>query len=44
VYFTSDINYPGARVATISAAKDLYGPTSAEANAVATAWSAVSVN
>ena len=44
VYFTSSTNYAGARVATISAAKDLYGTTSAEATAVAKAWSAVSVN
>jgi Zn-dependent metalloprotease len=44
VYFTSDVNYPGARAATISAAKDLYGSTSAEAIAVAAAWSAVGVN
>jgi Zn-dependent metalloprotease len=44
VYFTSNTGYAGARAATISAAKDLYGATSAEAKAVATAWSAVSVN
>ncbi|GAB3389861.1 M4 family metallopeptidase [Lysobacter fragariae] len=44
VYFTSSTNYAGARAATISAANDLYGATSAEAKAVATAWSAVSVN
>ena len=44
VYFTSNTNYAGARAATISAAKDLYGATSAEATAVAKAWSAVSVN
>ena len=44
VYFTSSTNYAGARVGTINAAKDLYGTTSAEANAVARAWSAVKVN
>jgi Zn-dependent metalloprotease len=44
VYFTSSTNYAAARVATINAAKDLYGATSAEANAVAAAWSAVKVN
>jgi zinc metalloprotease ZmpA len=44
VYFTSDVNYAGARAATINAAKDLYGSASTEATAVATAWSAVSVN
>ncbi|MCI4568313.1 M4 family metallopeptidase [Lysobacter sp. CFH 32150] len=44
VYFTSSTNYAGARAATINAAKDLYGVTSAEAIAVATAWSAVKVN
>jgi Zn-dependent metalloprotease len=41
-YFTSGTNYAAARAATIQAATDLYGAT--EANAVATAWSAVSVN
>lgn len=44
VYFTSSTNYAGARAATISAAKDLYGATSAEASRVAAAWSAVKVN
>ena len=44
VYFTSTTNYAGARVATIDAANDLYGVGSAEARAVAAAWSAVSVN
>ena len=44
VYFTSSTNYAGARAATIAAAKDLYGATSAEAGRVATAWSAVKVN
>jgi len=44
VYMTSDTNYAGARSATLSAASDLYGPSSAERAAVAAAWSAVSVN
>lgn len=44
VYFTSNTDYAGARVATINAARDLYGNASAEANAVAAAWSAVKVN
>ncbi len=43
VYFTSTTNYAGARVATISAASDLFGATSAEAKAVAAAWTAVGV-
>ena len=43
-YMTSDTDYAGARAATISAASDLYGPSSAQANAVKAAWSAVSVN
>lgn len=44
VYFTSSTDYAAARVATINAAKDLYGVASAEASAVAAAWSAVKVN
>ncbi|WP_460735645.1 M4 family metallopeptidase, partial [Lysobacter tyrosinilyticus] len=44
VYFTSSTTYPQARVATLNAAADLYGNGSAEYNAVAAAWSAVSVN
>lgn len=44
IYFTSATDYAGARVATIAAAKDLYGATSTEARAVAAAWSAVGVN
>jgi Zn-dependent metalloprotease len=44
VYFTSSTDYAAARVATISAAKDLYGAASPEAAAVAAAWSAVGVN
>ena len=43
-YMTSTTNYAGARTATLSAAKDLYGAGSAEYNTVAAAWSAVSVN
>jgi Zn-dependent metalloprotease len=44
VYMTSGTNYAGARAATLSAAMDLYGGGSAQYNAVAAAWSAVSVN
>jgi Zn-dependent metalloprotease len=44
VYMTSNTNYAGARIATVNAAKDLYGASSAESLAVAAAWSAVSVN
>ncbi len=44
VYMTSGTNYHGARVATLAAATDLYGGASAEYNAVAATWSAVSVN
>jgi Zn-dependent metalloprotease len=43
VYFTSSTDYAAARIATIQAAKDLYGATSAEANAVAATWTAVNV-
>ncbi|MFD5816467.1 M4 family metallopeptidase [Streptomyces sp. NPDC127038] len=43
VYMTSSTNYAGARTATLNAAKDLYGAGSAEYDAVAAAWSAVSV-
>ncbi|MFI2650311.1 M4 family metallopeptidase [Micromonospora fulviviridis] len=43
-YMTSRTNYAGARTASLSAAADLYGSGSAEYNAVAAAWSAVSVN
>jgi Zn-dependent metalloprotease len=43
VYMTSNTDYAGARAATLSAAADLYGAGSAQANAVAAAWSAVSV-
>jgi zinc metalloprotease ZmpA len=44
VYMTSNTNYAGARVATLNAASDLFGTGSANYNAVAAAWSAVSVN
>jgi len=44
VYMTTSTNYAGARTATLNAASDLYGPSSAERAAVASAWSAVSVN
>jgi len=44
VYFTSSTTYPQARAATLNAAADLYGNGSAQYNAVAAAWSAVSVN
>jgi Zn-dependent metalloprotease len=44
VYMTSSTNYAGARVASLNAAADLYGAGSAQYNAVASAWSAVSVN
>ncbi|WP_406168693.1 M4 family metallopeptidase [Streptomyces sp. NBC_00996] len=43
VYMTSSTNYAGAHTATLNAAKDLYGAGSTEYNAVAAAWSAVSV-
>ena len=44
VYMTSSTNYKGARTASLNAARDLYGAGSAQYNAVAAAWSAVSVN
>jgi Zn-dependent metalloprotease len=44
VYMTSSTNYAGARVATLNAAADLYGPSSTERAAVAATWSAVGVN
>ena len=43
VYMTSSTTYAGARTATLNAAKDLYGQGSTQYNAVAAAWSAVSV-
>jgi Zn-dependent metalloprotease len=44
VYMTSGTNFAGARVATLNAASDLYGATSAERNAVAATWTACGVN
>jgi zinc metalloprotease ZmpA len=41
VYMTASTNYAAARTATINAANDLYGASSAERNAVAAAWTAV---
>ena len=43
VYMTSSTGYSGARTATLNAARDLYGTGSAQYNAVAAAWTAVSV-
>ncbi|WP_299690873.1 M4 family metallopeptidase [Hydrocarboniphaga sp.] len=43
VYMTSSTNYSAARAATLSAATDLYGAGSKQYNAVAAAWSSVSV-
>jgi zinc metalloprotease ZmpA len=43
-YMTTGTTYAQARTATLNAARDLYGAGSAEQNAVAAAWSAVSVN
>jgi Zn-dependent metalloprotease len=40
---TSNTSYAGARTATLSAARDLYGAGSTQHNAVAAAWSAVNV-
>ena len=40
-YMTSNTDYAGARVATMTAAGNLYGVGSAEQNAVAAAWNAV---
>jgi Zn-dependent metalloprotease len=37
-------SFSGARTATLNAARDLYGANSTQYNAVAAAWSAVSVN
>lgn len=42
VYFTSGTDYAGARIATMQAARDLYGDT--VASDVGRAWSAVNVN
>ncbi|MEU1286271.1 M4 family metallopeptidase [Kitasatospora sp. NPDC005856] len=43
-YMTSTTNYAGARTATLKAATDLYGASSAEYSAVAATWAAVNVN
>lgn len=42
-YFTSGTTYAQARVATLDAARDLFGTGSPQYDAVAAAWSAVSV-
>jgi zinc metalloprotease ZmpA len=44
VYMTSSTNFAAARKATIKASTDLFGAQSAQTLAVASAWSAVSVN
>jgi Zn-dependent metalloprotease len=44
VYMTENTKYSDARVATLSAAADLYGEGSTEYNTVAAAWTAVKVN
>ena len=41
---TSSTKFPGARTATLNAARDIYGTGSPEYNAVAAAWSATAVN
>jgi len=43
-YMTTGTTYAQARTATLNAATDLYGASSAERAAVAASWSAVSVN
>lgn len=43
VYMTSSTNFAGARTATINAANDLFGSTSAQATTIATTWCAVGV-
>lgn len=43
VYMTSSTSFSGARTATLSAATDLYGSSSAEYAAVQNAWAAVGV-
>ncbi len=43
VYFTSGTNFSAARTATLNAANDLYGSSSAQYNTVATGWCAVGV-
>ncbi|MGH3368863.1 MAG: M4 family metallopeptidase, partial [Nocardioidaceae bacterium] len=42
-YFTSTTDYAGARDATVKAASDLYGASSAEVAAVEATWTAVAV-
>ncbi|GAA2775116.1 M4 family metallopeptidase [Kitasatospora cinereorecta] len=42
-YFTSTTDYHSARTGTLKAATDLYGASSAEANAVNSAWAGVNV-
>ncbi|MFI8520343.1 M4 family metallopeptidase [Streptomyces sp. NPDC085481] len=42
-YMTSSTSYAGARTATLSAARDLYGAGSTEYNAVAATWTAINV-
>jgi thermolysin len=44
VKLTPSANFKAVRTATLSAAADLYGSTSAEYNATAAAWTAVGVN
>ena len=43
VYMTASTNFAGARTATLSAATDLFGASSAQYNTVATGWCAVGV-
>ena len=43
VYMTSGTNFSAARTATLNAATDLYGSSSAQYNSVATGWCAVGV-
>ena len=43
VYMTSSTNFAGARTATLNAATDLFGASSAQYNTVATGWCAVGV-
>ncbi len=43
VYMTASTNFAGARTATLSAATDLFGASSAQYNSVATGWCAVGV-
>jgi bacillolysin len=44
VYFTSSTNFSQARAGLVQSAKDLYGATSAEVNAVNKAFDAIGVN